>query len=658
MTGVRLAFVRKELREILRDRRAILLSFGLPVFIYPVMFSFTSFLERQSESKAEEAVHRVLMTGDAPVARAALEAEPALDVVSPDSGEDPRQSVIEGSVQVWVDAQAADEDGLPTLQLVYHHPHEESQEAHEQVRDVLADARKREADRRFGDAGGSGSLADLVRVGELDVATEEETGGARAGRLIPFLLVMTLFIGGGAISTDLVAGEKERRTLETLYLTPVPRHEIAASKFIVVWGATVVTGVLNLLSMLFCYRAGLIQEPGGAEGGLVISGTGVLLAFLMIIPLGALVGGVLLGLSAMARSLREAQMYIAPAMLLAMIPGMLATGQHVPLGPFTALLPIANVALAIRDGLLGGISVPMFGLVMVASIGWGWLATRWTGRILSREDTILGFDPEPFLSKTPDGRRRAALLGMAGSVLAFFYVGNLLQARELSVGLAVSLWVLLPLVAIGTMRLAWSGGRVAELISWRPPTPSMLLGGAFGGAGLVVPIHHGLFAIQEKLMPAPTSLTEGFATGLEDMAPWLLFVLIAVSPGIVEELVFRGAFLGLWRRVGSPRAAILVSSAFFALTHLSVFRFAPTFVIGATAGVIVVRSGSIFPVMVLHTVYNGLSVFSEELPPWATDLLDGSPAGWGLCGAVILAAWFLVRPRTQPARRPGPGAGA
>ena len=61
----------------------------------------------------------------------------------------------------------------------------------------------------------------------------------------------------------------------------------------------------------------------------------------------------LLGISAFARSLKEAQYYVMPVMFVALLPGLLATGQDVRLDAFTALLPLANVALAVRDGLVG-----------------------------------------------------------------------------------------------------------------------------------------------------------------------------------------------------------------------------------------------------------------------------------------------------------------
>jgi len=647
MSRPSLAFVRKELREISRDRRAVLLSFVLPVFIYPATFSLTSSLERREEARQQGAVYRVAVSGDAEALREELRADGAFAVFRLDPALDFPEEVRQGRLEAWIDVPhglAARDTALAHVRIVYHGPHESSQAAEQRIRDVLERLRRGEADRRYREAGGTGRLADLVTVEDVDVATDTEAGGARAGRMIPLLLVMTLFIGGSSLSTDLFAGEKERGTLETLYLTPVGRDRIARAKFLVVWGATVVTGVLNLASLLLCYRLGLITDPRDPATPVVLGGDGIVTAFLLVVPLAALVGGVLLGISAFARSLKEAQYYVMPVMFLALLPGLLATGQDVRLDAFTALLPLANVALAVRDGLVGPVPASRLALVAAASVGWAYLAMRWTTGVLSREDTVLGFDPEPWLARTRGGRRRAALLAMAGTVLAYFYVGNLLQSHDLVPGLALSLWVLLPALGAGSLALAGSGGRRRDVLSLRRPPVRALLAAPLLGAALVVPMTRGVVALQSRVLPSPEGLFAPLTDPLEGMATIPLFLLLAVSPGITEELVFRGVFLGLLRRVGSTRRAVLLSSAFFALIHLSVFRFAPTFLVGAVLALLVLRTGSLFPAMLAHATYNGFAVLADRFDV-VESALDG-PTGWLATGsALILAAALLGGPR-------------
>ncbi len=632
------AFFRKEIAELSRDRRILLLSIVLPVLVNPAMFALTTALERGEEAKLAERVLPVVVTGgeSARAIRESAQADSTLRVVDASIDRDLRAEVRAGTLEAWLDVE---ESGEATL--VSHGPRSASAEAASRIRRVIDGSERREGERRWRAAGGEGRLYEEAALREVDVATEEQSSGATAGRSVPLLLVLTLFLAGGALSSDVVAGEKERGTLETLYLTPARRRDVALAKYAIVVLATLLAGLLNVLSMGVGAKLGWIGDAGAGTAGLSVRG--MITAVVLIAPLAALVGGVLLGLSAYARSIKEYQVLVTPVTLVALLPGLLAMSQEVPLDPWTALLPVANVALAVRDGMLGPIPFPILLIVSLASVGWGLLAMRWVESVLSREEAILGFDPEPLLARTRSGRRRAVLLGMAITVLVYFYLGNLLQTWNLRIGLILSLWLLLPALALFTLRIGWSGGTFRDALSLRGAPLRVILGAMLLGAGAVVPMLHGVIRLQNVFLPTP----EGFMKPLEDTiaeTPTIAMVaLIAVSPAICEELAFRGVFLGLLRRVVPLRRAILISSIFFGLIHLSVFRFLPTTLLGAVMGALVVRTGSILTSIAFHLAYNGFAVLGERfLETW----MQESAASW-IASALALAggAWLVTKRR-------------
>ncbi|MAF26827.1 MAG: ABC transporter permease subunit/CPBP intramembrane protease [Gemmatimonadota bacterium] len=627
--------VRKEFAEIRRDRKTILISLLLPVFMYPLLFSFMTRLERKEDAKEDRFVYEVaLAEGAASLLGEAVNADSGFArAASPGGDGDALDDALRaGDIMAWAGIEDAAEES-PLVSIRYDMANDRSRDASERLADLARDAASEERDRRWREAGREGLPEDLLAIEETDVATEEETGGAAAAKLIPFLLIMTLFAGGAAVATDIVAGEKERGTLETLYLGPVPRRAIASGKYLVVVLVTVMAGLLNLLSMAACFRFGLVGE---AAEGLAISGAGVASAAVLVVPLSMLIGGVLLAISAHARSLKEAQYLMTPAMLVAFIPGMLASSQDIALNGFTAFIPVANVALAVRDGLIAPVPVGLLLAVAAASTLWGLLAVRITGRMLSREETILGFDPEPFLSATLAGRTRALHLAMAVTVLAYFYLGSLLQQANVLVGLALSLWIVLPLLGAATLRMGWSGGRVREVLSLRPAPLRAIAAGALLGAGCVFPVAAGLVRVQEIFLPSPTAFFQAMEEVMRSASPVTIVLLMAISPAICEELVFRGVVLGLLRRIMPDRRAILVSAFYFAVFHLSVFRFLPTFLLGLAMGALAVRTHSVLPSMAFHAFYNagaiGGSLFLGE--EWTA--LGGGMA-W-LASAGLLAA--------------------
>lgn len=95
---------------------------------------------------------------------------------------------------------------------------------------------------------------------------------------------------------------------------------------------------------------------------------------------------------------------------------------------------------------------------------------------------------------------------------------------------------------------------------------------------------------------------------------WTSIVLsICVQPGIVEELAFRGVVLGALLRILRPHEAIAVSAALFAILHLTPVAFPHLLLMGAVLGWFCLRSGSIYPGMLLHFCHNLWCCIAEQL---------------------------------------------
>jgi uncharacterized protein len=117
-------------------------------------------------------------------------------------------------------------------------------------------------------------------------------------------------------------------------------------------------------------------------------------------------------------------------------------------------------------------------------------------------------------------------------------------------------------------------------------------------------------------------------TGQESLAPLLgkspltvalTFAGVAVAAPIAEELFFRGfIYPALRARVGVV-LGLVITSAFFALLHLTPTVLPTLFVIGAGLGVLYEATGSIWPGVFMHSAINSLALIatllSTRLPP-------------------------------------------
>jgi membrane protease YdiL (CAAX protease family) len=128
---------------------------------------------------------------------------------------------------------------------------------------------------------------------------------------------------------------------------------------------------------------------------------------------------------------------------------------------------------------------------------------------------------------------------------------------------------------------------------------------------LTVPLFFGLWGLSTLVMGATVSILpnnamiEGLARGLNDVVqtPFGAFA-IGVYPAICEELLYRGAILGLLLKGGNTRRAVVIQALAFSLAHIISIRLPWTFVFGLVMGWIRVRTGSLWACMAVHFVFN------------------------------------------------------
>lgn len=155
----------------------------------------------------------------------------------------------------------------------------------------------------------------------LDINREDVSldgaGGQLIASLLPFLLIISMVMGGFYLAIDTTAGERERQSLEPLLSLPLNRSELVLGKF----GATLcfvaLSSILTALSVFILFKFFPSEMLGG---GLSFDGMTILRAFLVASPLIAFISAVLITVSAFTRSSKEAQTYLGVLMVIPMAP--------------------------------------------------------------------------------------------------------------------------------------------------------------------------------------------------------------------------------------------------------------------------------------------------------------------------------------------------
>lgn len=634
------AVLSTEFRGLLRDRRAIFTAFVLPILLYPLLFLGQGKLkEVAEESLQEKEVTVVLELSKTPEASAARlrellgeeqpivlrELEPgscsAVEGVVEEGGteaalqreRDLVHDLLEPDGDLLLDAVPDPDSPRRTLyRLHFDGAATDAQEARDRMRHALEALEREERAARIDELLGEDPAAGL-ELESRDLASEEDLGGAFLGRILPLIAVLVLLSGGSYAALAAFAGERESGTLETLLSQPVSGTVIVWGKFLAVLVVALVTLFLNLSSLLASFALGLGEWSGFGTGATGPGLERVLLAGAIFVPVCVLLCSLLCTTCGRARSFREGQHYVLPLSLACLVPCALATQPTVELDLFLACLPLAGPALAFRDAMVGELAFWPGVAAFLSTCAYAVLALRWLGSLLDGEKVFAGRATAAESEQRRTQSRKALAWGFAG-VLSVYVVGGMLQSWHLVWGLAATLWLLLPALtlasAAGTARRAGEGLR--ETLGLRlPRNPLPLLGAVLLAPGLAR-LAATWIEWQQEVLPIPSSMTGGGALPeeLTSLPPAMLLVLMALSPGICEELFFRGAILSGLRRDFAGWKVVLWEALLFGAVHASIYRFAPTAVLGGLLAAITLRSRSLLPAMLLHAGYNGLLVLS------------------------------------------------
>lgn len=661
----------KELRETLRDRRTLLMMIVVPVLLYPVLLIVMEQLLLFGMRNLEAETAPVAVIGDAPPPlMRLLESDSAIHLVPAGDRADEMVRTDSATAVAVVGAPAAG-DGTRVVTIVYDAASDRSNRGRGELDRIVSTWREDLLAERLEERGLPQSFATPVSVSDSSIALPADVGGYTLGRILPLLLVVITLLGAFYPAIDLAAGEKERGTLETLLTAPVSSQQIVIGKFVTVALIGVIAAGLNLGSMLLTFQTGVLQITAAIGLEVSIPLGAVVAIFATLVPLAVLFGSIFLGLAVRASSFKEAQNALTPVYMLVLIPAMLPIFPGIDFGPGWAITPVAGVAFFFRDLMTGDATGGLGALVLVSTTGWAALALVFASRSFGDERVLFGGEGEEaevedgswwdrMQERLAGGRTltpESAILFVAGVAVLFFWVGIQLQIRMGESGLLAAEWLLLFVPAV--LLVVLGGYDPRSTLSLRAPTPVSVAGGVVLIAG-AMPLVWYLGWLQTFVLPVPWELLEG----LEDFVraesfgrlAWLL-LLIAVTPAICEEIVFRGVLLGGTRSM-APWRMIVLNGVVFGAFHLSfetVIRFLPTASLGMVIAFAVWRTGSIWVGALMHLLNNGTIVLLASSPALGALFSDpeAPPPLWLLPGAAILFALGMrILLRHDPVAQP------
>lgn len=591
----------QELRVHLRDPVTLLLVLLGPAVILPLSLSSSKMLQQAGTGAYED---EVLLVAAPAEFGGWLEPDDLLEVV-------------EGTYE---DGDAAAEvvlfDEDDSAVILADSTSGRGRTALSRIKTVLKRQREHIREQRFAALGLPVGPDGVLAVEVRDWASDEQLAGRRIGALLPLILVLLVFSGGLHSALDVITGEKERSTLETLLTTRADRRTIVVAKTITVFLFCLFPGLLTLGTAFAAVKLGWLNLP---DESLVVGWGALVGVAALMVPLSLQLAALLVVVAAYVSDYRQGQLASLPTMLLVTAPAAVVLFPNLELGPLLAVMPVAGMALAMRDLLGGEASAAMLVLVALASVGYAGLSL-WAGsRLMGREAVVVG-------GVSTAGRRQRgnyvfdAVALFVVCALLMWFIGSMAQASDLVWGLTLSQVVLIAAPAV--LLVVYLGLPLRRTLQLRVPRPLDLLWALAAGACLPA-VASGVAELQQLVIPIPTSFLQSMDEMLITESLWVALLAFALLQAVCEEVMFRGAILGLLRRSLGPVAACVLVALLFGLLHMHVVRILPTAAVGLVATAAAWRSRSLAVPVLIHLVHNSLilllarSSWLEQLEgPW------------------------------------------
>lgn len=391
----------RELRSALRDRSIVVYSILLPIFLYPVtlwvVFTVMTFVRGLTEGFTS----RIALVSQPPASfqewMDSLSAQPRVQLLRDRAEEEALRALREGKLDAVVEfgpPQARQEFLTDNAVVVVHYDRSEgrSRTALERVETVTSAFRERWIAREAEDLGLDEVTRTLFIVVGENVSSRQEMGGRLLGAILPLFLTIMVALGCFYPAVDATAGERERSTWETLMTTGASRGSVLTAKYLYVATMGAAAGLLNVLAMVASLGAILAPLTGGSQAlAFRLSVSSLPVMAVGAVALALLLAAAMMILAAFARNFKEGQAMVQPVYLLAVfLPLLMGQQSDRTLSVETALIPVANVAVLIRDAIQGIFLWPLMGLVLAVNLLLVAACLRLAGTILRFEEVLTG----------------------------------------------------------------------------------------------------------------------------------------------------------------------------------------------------------------------------------------------------------------------------
>ena len=351
--------LKKELRELFRDKKSLAMMLIIPIFIPLLVIGMSALFESQVSKDVSE-YNKIGFAYEMTDVEKTMAEEMDIEIIN-GTEEELKQKYDEGEIDLYITKQdnkyVINTDGsdnsafASSLMETYFNTYKQYlQQSYLQEKNINPD-----------------EVLNIITVEENMI--EQDTYFADYIKNYAFLFIMmAITVSATYPATDTTAGERERGTLETLLTFPIKSKDIIVGKFLGVTVSSIITGIISLvlaiLSLMITKNMFSIYE--GID--VMYSPITILFAVIVIIAYSFFISGLCIAIASTSKTFKEAQSALTPLTFISFFPGMIAFMMGITTTPILSIVPFLNFTLIFTDINNGTINLLNIGLMAISTI--------------------------------------------------------------------------------------------------------------------------------------------------------------------------------------------------------------------------------------------------------------------------------------------------
>ncbi len=351
---------KKEIRDILRDKKTLRMMVLVPLFLFPLIIIFMSYIFEALDSQSINNFNNIGINFETNEVIDSIVNE--LDINTTYANDEELGLMLEdGEINAYITCDDNkytiyyDESSIQSI-----HAYGLASTMLENYKIVLQDKILTEQNVN------SNEVINVIQVSEVNVS-KTNSYSSQIINMLPVFIIMAITLAATYPAIDVTAGEKERGTLETLLTFPIKNSELIVGKYLAVVASAILSAIISFIATFGSFL--IIQENLSiyATSKITLSLSSSVAIILVLVVYSLFISGLTIAISSFSKSFKEAQNALTPVNFLPIIP-MFIMMIGINSSYLISVVPYLNFSLAINDILNGNVNLIFMLLMFLSTI--------------------------------------------------------------------------------------------------------------------------------------------------------------------------------------------------------------------------------------------------------------------------------------------------